>query len=233
MVRVRRRRAVDLGRERAESRLVRLHLARHRHREQRPPVERVVEGDDRLATSRPARDLDRVLDRFGAGVHEDRALLAAAARRELGEPATHLDVRLVDADHEALVQVAVGLLLDRLDDRGVSVAGVLTTDPAGEVDVRPAVRIGDARALGVRDDEPWGRHARSDVAGSIGEDPLGCCRVGRLHREIIRPRQASRQLTGRPRTLWTRAGVAQLVEQGICNAKAVGSSPSSGFALRL
>ena len=76
---------------------------------------------------------------LGAGVHEDRALLAAAARRELGEAPADLDVRLVDADHEALVEVAVGLLLDRLDDRGVPVTGVLAADPpAKSMNERPS-----------------------------------------------------------------------------------------------
>ena len=39
-------------------------------------------------------------------VEEHRLLVVAAARRELGQPAADLDVRLVHADHEALVQVA-------------------------------------------------------------------------------------------------------------------------------
>ncbi len=46
-------------------------------------------------------------------VDEDRPLLAAAARRELREALADLDVRLVDPDHEALVEVAVCLLVDR------------------------------------------------------------------------------------------------------------------------
>ena len=112
---------------------------------------------------------------------------SAAARGELGEALAHLHVRLVDADHEALVEVAVGLLLDGLDDRCVPVAGVLTPDPSGEVDVRVSVGIGDARTLGMRDDELRRRHPGGDVAGAVGEDPLGGCRVSRLHRAIICP----------------------------------------------
>ena len=60
-----------------------------------------------------ARDLDRVLDRLRARVDEQRALLVAAAGRELREPPADLDVRLVHPDHEALVQVAVDLFVDR------------------------------------------------------------------------------------------------------------------------
>ncbi len=137
-------------------------------------MEGVVERDDGGASGCPAGDLHRVLDRLGARVHEDRALLPAAARRELRQPLADLDVRLVDADHEALVQVPVRLLLDRLDDGRVAVAGVLAADAAGEVDVRAPVGVGDPSALGVRDDELRRRHPGSDVASAVGEDPLRC-----------------------------------------------------------
>jgi hypothetical protein len=114
-------------------------------------------------TGRGARDLDRVLDRLGARVHEDRALLAVAARRELREALADVHERLVRPDHEALVQVAVGLRLDRLDDRGVAVARVLAADAACEVDERASVHVGHARALRLGDDEPRRRHPRSHV----------------------------------------------------------------------
>ncbi len=44
------------------------------------------------------------------------------------------------------MQVAIRLLLDRLDDRGVPMTRVLAADPAREIDVGPTVGIGDARA---------------------------------------------------------------------------------------
>ena len=65
-VRVRRRSPVDLARERTEARLVRPHLARHRHRQERAAVEAVVENDNGRPAGGAARDLDRVLDRLGA-----------------------------------------------------------------------------------------------------------------------------------------------------------------------
>ena len=79
-VRVRRRRAVDLGRERPEALLVRLDLGRQRHRHQRAAVEAAVERDDRRPAGLGARDLDGVLDRLRAGVEEDALLVGAAAR---------------------------------------------------------------------------------------------------------------------------------------------------------
>ena len=64
---------------------------------------------------RGARDLDRVLDGFGARVDEQRLRLAPA-RPERVQPPGDLDVRLVHPDHEALVQVVIDLLVHRADD---------------------------------------------------------------------------------------------------------------------
>ena len=63
---------------------------------------------------------------------------------QLVEPPAELDVRLVRPDHEALVEIAVGLLVDRADDRRGAVAEVLARDPAGEVEVLAAVDVPDA-----------------------------------------------------------------------------------------
>ena len=161
--RIRRGRAVDLGRERAEALLVRHDLRGHRHREQRAAVEGVVEDDDRGPPGRDARDLDGVLDRLGARVQQDRLLVVATAGRELGEPAADLDVRLVHPDHEALVQVLVDLGVDRLDDGRQRVAEVGAAEAAGEVDVLAPVGVPDARALGAGDDE----RGRGDAAGDV------------------------------------------------------------------
>ena len=135
-------------------------------------MERVVEDDDRRAARRRARDLDRVLHRLGSRVEEDRLLLAAGARRELGQPAADLDVGLVDADHEALVEVLVGLGLDRVDDGREPVARVLAADAAGEVDERAPVDVGDTGSVGVGDDELRDRDAGAHVPRPLGEDAL-------------------------------------------------------------
>ena len=137
-------------------------------------MKRILEDDDGLPARCRARDLDRVLDRLGTGVHEDRALLAHSARRELREALAHVHERLVRADHEALVEIAVGLGLDRFDDGGMAVTRVLAPDTAREVDVHAAVDVGDARALGLRDDESRCRDARRDVPRSLVADALRC-----------------------------------------------------------
>ena len=144
-------------------------------------MEGVVEDHDGGPAGRRARDLDGVLDRLGAGVDEERLLLLAGAGRQLGEPAADLDVRLVDADHEALVEVLVGLRLDRLDDGREAVAGVLAADAAGEVDEAAAVDVGDAGAVGVRDDELRGGDAGAHVAGALGEDLVVRGGLGGVH----------------------------------------------------
>ena len=149
---VRAGRAVDLGRERAEAALVVL-FVRHRHREQRPAVEGVLEDDDAGLLCRRARDLDRVLDGLGAGVQEQALLVAAPARRELAQAAADVDVRLVQPDHEALVEVAVDLLVDRGHRGREPVARVLAAEPAGEVDVDLAVDVLDLGPFGTGDDD--------------------------------------------------------------------------------
>jgi hypothetical protein len=63
---VRKRRVVDVGRERAEVLPVRRARRGHRQRKQRPPVEAAAERDDCRSPGVRARDLDGVLDRFRA-----------------------------------------------------------------------------------------------------------------------------------------------------------------------
>ena len=178
--RVRRRGTVYVRSERAEALLVD-ELRRHRHRQARASVERPVEDDDSGPPGRGTRDLDRVLDRLGAGVHEDRSLLRPRARRELGEQAARLDVRLVARDHEALMEVAVDLLVDRGDDSLGTVAGVLAGDPAGEVEVGPPVGVDEACALRALDHEPRRRHASSHVPPPRLDQPLGRARLPDRH----------------------------------------------------
>ena len=135
-------------------------------------MEGVVEDDDGLAAGGDARDLDRVLDRLRPGVDEDAALLAETARRELGEPAADLDVRLVGADHEALVEVPVDLLVDRRDGSGEVVAGVLAADAACEVDVAAPVDVPDPGTIRPVDDERGDGDAACDVPRPLLEDAL-------------------------------------------------------------
>ena len=126
-------------------------------------MEGAVEDDHGGPAGGDAGDLDGVLDSLGARVDEQALLLLAAAGRELGQPAADLHVGLVHTDHEALVQIAVGLVVDRSDRRRQSVARVLAPEPAGEVDVGVAVDVLDAGALGARDDERRRRHAHGDI----------------------------------------------------------------------
>ena len=183
-VRIRAARAVHLGRERSEPLLVGL-LVRHRHRQERPPVERVLEDDDSLLAGRGAGDLDRVLDGFGAAVQEQALLRLSRARRQLGESAADLDVRLVDPDHEALVEVRVDLFLHGRDGRRQPVARVLAAEPAGEVDVRLAVHVFDPGALRARDDDRRGRDPTRHVLLAGGQDALALGPLLHRHETIL------------------------------------------------
>ena len=136
-------------------------------------MEAAVEGDDRRAPGLRARDLHGVLDGLGAGVEEDALLVCAAAGRELAELAADVDVGLVRGDHEALVQVAVHLLVDRPHDLLGVVAEVLAADAAGEVEVADAVGAVDVRAVG-RDGDDGGRgDAARDPALAGGQQRIG------------------------------------------------------------
>src|SRR5207248_3973796 len=94
---------------------------------------------------------------------------------ELVQPPADLDVRLVEPDHEALVQIAVCLVVDRLDDRLGAVAEVLAGDPSGKVEVLPALGVPDRRALGPLDHYVRRRDAARDVLPATPPDGFRVC----------------------------------------------------------
>ena len=112
---VRERHSVDLGCERPQPRLVRVRLRGQRKGQQRPSVEAAFEGDHRRTAGVDARELDRVLDGFRAGV-EERCLRRRAKRRRGDQPLRKRDVDLVRDDREVGVGELGELLLRRLDD---------------------------------------------------------------------------------------------------------------------
>ena len=170
------RHAIDLGRERAEARLVRVRLRRQGHGQQRPAVEAALECDHRRPLGVRARELDRVLDRLGAGV-EERGLRRARERGHCHEPLRQRDVELVRNDREVGVREAVELLVGRSDHARMRVTDVQAPDAAGEVQERVPVDVGDRRALAVIDDdrqedrERVGDHARLPVEDLLRARP--------------------------------------------------------------
>src|SRR5215208_3546058 len=145
-VSVGRRHPIDLGDERPEAPLVRVGLAGKGHREHRAAVEGVLEGDHRGTPRVVARDLDRVLDRLGPVVDEERALLGTTGDQSV-EPLGQLYVALVLGDVEAGVGKPLGLLLDCLDHPGICVPDVHHPDAAAEVYEGVAVDIGEQGPL--------------------------------------------------------------------------------------
>ena len=103
-------------------------------------MEAAGERDHRRALRVVARDLDRVLDRFGARGQEDR-LLGRRARRERVQPLGERDVALVRRHLEAGVGELLELLRDRRLHLRVDVPGVEHRDAAREVDVAPALHV--------------------------------------------------------------------------------------------
>jgi hypothetical protein len=203
-VRVGRWGPVDARCERPESLLVD-ELGGHRHRQVRAAVERTVEDDDTVAAGRCARDLHRVLDRLCARV-EQQALGRRVAGPELVEPATHLDVRLVHADHEALVEVLVDLLVDCAHDAGRAVAEVLARDAAAEVEIFAPLGVPDACAPGPADHEVGRRDSARDVAFARLEDFVGGRPLVDLHQSCGLSPDGMHVFNGHlPRNAWRSA----------------------------
>src|SRR5436305_8840970 len=113
-------------------------------------MDRAVDDDDAGPAGGSSRDLDRGLDRLRSRVDQQR-LRPRRTRPEVVEPAADLHVRLVEADHEALVQIAVDLLVDGLDYRLGVVAEVLASDAAREIEVLTSVGVPDRRPFGAGD----------------------------------------------------------------------------------
>ncbi len=134
--------------------------------EQRATVERALERDHRRTLRVRARELDRVLDRFRAGV-EERRLRGAGERRDREQPLGERDVHLVRDDREVGVEEARGLLLHGLDDVRMRVADVQAADAAGEVEERVAVDVGQRRAPRALGDDDRQVHRER-----IGDDAL-------------------------------------------------------------
>ena len=142
---LRERRPVDLGRQRAHSDLVRMRARGQGHREQRAAVECTLERDHRGPSGVETRELDRVLDRLGAGV-EERRLGRTAERGEREQPLGQLDVRLVGHDREVGVDEASHLLARGFEDARMRMSHVQAADTAGEVDEDVPVDVGERGA---------------------------------------------------------------------------------------
>ena len=137
----------DVAGHRPEAGLVGLHLAGQCHAHEGAAVEAAGEGDHRLAPGGVARDLDRVLDRFGTGGDED-GLLVEITRRDGVQPLGQVHVVLVRHDLVAGVGEAVELRLHRFHHSGVAMAGVDHRDAAREIDIAAAFDVPDFGILG-------------------------------------------------------------------------------------
>jgi hypothetical protein len=110
---------------------------------------------------------------------------ASAPRRQFGEPPADLDVRLVDPDHEALVEVRVDLFVHGRDGGRQPVARVLAAEPAGEIDVRLAVHVFDPGVFRARDDDRRGLDPARHVLLAAGQDALALGPLLHRHETIL------------------------------------------------
>ena len=174
-----------LGQQRA-IRVAVLGLADHRERAERAAVERVLGRDELAPPGGAVRELERALDRLGAGVREEAARdrLGREPGQRLGEVELRQRVEQVGGLHQA-----AGLLADRVHQRGVAVPDRAAAPAGGEVDVLAPVDVHHARAaaLGERDRQPVhdgqeeGRFAALHVIEAHVVPSLGCAslRAGR------------------------------------------------------
>ena len=132
-----------------------------------------------------ARELDRVLDRLGAGVEEGR-LRGAGERRHREQPLGELHVDLVRDDREVRVREARELLLRGLDDSRVRVPDVQAADAAGEVDERVAVDVGDRRAAALGCEDRMDERERSGDHALLALGDLARARARDLRPDLDR-----------------------------------------------
>jgi len=132
-------------------------------------MEAAAEDDERLATGRLARDLDRCLDRLRTGVAEEHHV--QAARRDGRERFRERDIRLVRGNAGTDVRELRGLGLNRGDDARVRVADRRDRDAAGEVEDPTAVAGDQPAPLPAVDLEPGvvAEDRRKDPGGALLE----------------------------------------------------------------
>ena len=166
-------------------------------------MEGALEGDHRRPSGEEPGELDRVLDGLGAGV-EERRLRRSGERRSRNQLLGELDVGLVGHDREIGVGEAAELLLRRLDDARMRMAGVQAADPAGEVDEDVAVDVGERRATAlVRHERQHDRLRVRDHGLLPLEDRLRP-RPGNSRSQLYRPRRRhGRRIAQEPDSLHT------------------------------
>ena len=147
MQRDRERRVEDVARHGTEADLVRHNLPGQGHAHEGAAVEAARKGDDGLASSGVAGDLDGVLDRLGAGGDEDGFLVEFAGQHAV-QPFGEMHIALIGHDLMAGVGETVELRLDRLDHLGVAMAGVDDRNARRKVDVAATLDVPDFRIFG-------------------------------------------------------------------------------------
>ncbi len=141
----------DARHRRREAGLLRVLAGGQGQRSHRAAVEAAEEGDDPLPARDVARELQRALDRFGAGLAEE-AHAGLAERHDRGQPLRerrHFLVPVVARD----VQELRSRILHRLDDTRVRMPGRADRDAGREIEEAVAVHVPGLGAAGVRHHE--------------------------------------------------------------------------------
>ena len=176
-VHVRNRQTDDFGGERTKSALEQSVLAREAQGEQRAAVIAALETDNRRPAGVFPRQLDGVLNGFGAAVGQD-GLLAERSGRRLVQDLRQAHVRLVGRHQRTGMDVFRSLRLNGPHNRRRRVPNRQHADPAGEVDQRIAVGVENKTAVG----------ALHHHVGCARQARRSGCRAARQHLAGARPR---------------------------------------------
>ena len=132
----------DVGRERTETDFVGGDFAGQAKREQRAAVVTATEGNHARALGVSTRDLDGILNRFGAG-GDEQGFGFAGNRGALVQFLGQFNVGFIGHDLEAAVHHAFQLLLDAGHHFRMAVTGVHDPNATGEIDVTPSIGVPD------------------------------------------------------------------------------------------
>ncbi len=141
-------RVEDFARHGAEALLVGRHLARQCHAQLGAAMEGALEGDHGRASRGMARDLDGVLHGLGAR-GEEGGLGRAGDGRQRIDALGQRNRAFVGNDLEGRVREALQLLLHGLDHARMAMARVEHGNAGREIDVLPALGIGQQGVVGL------------------------------------------------------------------------------------
>ena len=140
-------RAVNFRGKWPKSNLERVHSGTQAHPHIRTAMVAVGERDQGRAPGVISRNLDRVFNSFAAGREKQRLLFEFPGGQCI-QTFRELDVSFIGADLKAGMGECLGLLFNRGDHLGMTMADILASNTTAEIDIAVALDIPTFSALG-------------------------------------------------------------------------------------